>query len=79
MKNDYFGMVAWTDDDIELVLKERNIKPTEELVKRVRQNCEANHRLIDSMIEAGYYVIDSAVEDAVNLANIRGITYEPEH
>lgn len=57
-----FGIVVWSDDDIREKLKEHELPVTEENVEKVRDSYAARH-IDDTMTEAGWEVLDSAVLD----------------
>lgn len=58
-----FGQVTWGEDDIEnaLDIMERDI--TQEAIDKVRRECEAGRRLESAMIETGWDVIYSIIDE----------------
>ena len=61
MDSEWFGIVKWCDEDIRCMLEEMGIEPTKENVEAVRCKCENNHHFTDTMIEAGWYMIEDAI------------------
>lgn len=63
MNNEWFGIVRWCNEDIAVKLAEMGFEPTEENIDAVRCRCENNHHFTDTMIEAGWMMIESVIED----------------
>lgn len=61
---DPFGIVHWTDDDIEAVFEERGYTCTPADIRAIRDACNARiYGIRDAMIEAGWGFIHAAVEN----------------
>ena len=67
MKDEWFGIVRWCDDDIAAKLVELGAEPTDDNISAVRTACENNHYFTDTMIEAGWYMIEEIARDTLGL------------
>ena len=63
--NEYFGIVRWCNDDIAAKLEDMGIEASEENIAAVRKNCENNKFFRDTMIEAGWYMIEAAIQETL--------------
>jgi len=60
--NEFFGEVRWCMDDLRAAFEAAGIEPTEANVEKLFHMCES-HNFTDQMIERGWEVIDSLIED----------------
>lgn len=71
MKEKWFGVVGWCDDDIACLLNNKGIDDSEDNIAAVRVACENNHHFTDTMIEAGWetleYMVDEVFDEDGNL------------
>ena len=58
-----FGHVTWGEDDIANALELNECDVTQEAIDKVRHECEAGRRLESAMIEAGWDVIYSIIDE----------------
>lgn len=58
-----FGEVAWAEEDIENALELYDVEPTLELVSEVISRCIIKDRIQDAMIESGWDVIYSIIDE----------------
>jgi len=63
--NKWFGMVRWCNDDIAGKLEDMGIEASEENIAAVRKNCENNKYFRDTMIEAGWDMIEEAINETL--------------
>lgn len=58
-----FGKVAWAEEDIDNALELSDVEPTLEFVSEVIARCINKDRIQDAMIEAGWDVIYSIIDE----------------
>lgn len=64
--NDWFGIVRWCDEDIAAKLEDMGLEPSEDNIRTVRCYLENGHQLTDAMIEAGWMVIECAIDETIS-------------
>jgi hypothetical protein len=64
MNEDWFGIVRWCEDDIAAKLEEMGIEPTQGKIDEVRCRIENNHHFTDTMIEAGWMMIEYTIQES---------------
>jgi hypothetical protein len=64
--NEYFGIVRWCNDDIASKLADMGIETSEEKIAAVRKNCENNKFFRDTMIQAGWDMIEEAIREELS-------------
>jgi hypothetical protein len=64
-KTKWFGIVRWCADDVAAKLEEMGIPTTQDNIDTVVCACENNHHFTDTMIEAGWYMIEEVIDQTL--------------
>jgi hypothetical protein len=62
---EWFGVVRWCDEDIEIILSDQGFIVTPEAVRMIREDC-STHWFTDGMIEAGFELISCHIRNREN-------------
>lgn len=62
IKEEWFGIVRWCEEDLKVALENRGLPATEENIAKLRNRLD-DHWFTDHMIEAGWDYIYSCITD----------------
>lgn len=63
--SDYFGIVRWTTEDVEVALDQMGIEASDELIDDVETACRNNKYFTDTMIAAGWDMIHETIRECL--------------